>query len=119
MTIDEKLSHAVRGVVELLVNADIGGLANQCVLSRLTKEDVRSVVNEYGRKLVLPPSDAYRELDAVRVSSTDIPRWSVRMPLWTKEEGRSDLTLELTVTMGANDTQIDWMTSTCFELRAG
>jgi hypothetical protein len=37
MTIDEKLSHAVRGVVELLVNADIGGLANQCVLSRLTK----------------------------------------------------------------------------------
>jgi hypothetical protein len=29
------------------------------------------------------------------------------MPLWTKEEGRSDLTLELTVTMGANDTQIE------------
>ena len=25
------------------------------------------------------------------------PRWSVRMDLWTAEEGRSDLSLELTI----------------------
>ena len=37
-------------------------------------------------------------MDVVR-SNAVIPQFSVHMPLWTEEEGRSDLTLELTIKM--------------------
>jgi hypothetical protein len=36
-------------------------------------------------------------MDSIQVRGATQPRWSVTMPVWTKEEGRSDLTAELTI----------------------
>jgi hypothetical protein len=36
-------------------------------------------------------------MDVVEVRGAKLPQFSICMPLWTQEEGRSDLTLELTV----------------------
>jgi hypothetical protein len=67
------------------------------------------VVRDYGRKLVSPPADAYNNLDAVQVKGAAVPTWSVRAPLWTEEQGRSDLTLELTIAvrLGAPSVELD------------
>jgi hypothetical protein len=54
-------------------------------------------IADYGRHLIIPPEEAYSLMDVVEIRSTQQPRWSVTMPLWTLEEGRSDLLLELTV----------------------
>lgn len=71
---------------------------------RLSAAEIQTAVEEYGLQPVEPPPEAYRELgepagllNAVRVSVAEDETWSVRMPLWTREEGRSDLTVELTV----------------------
>jgi hypothetical protein len=89
--------------VEWLVGEDYDSLVHWCAKSRLTAKDLRAVIREYGRKVVLPPIDAYQRLDAVQVKGVAVPTWSVRVPLWTEEEGRSDLTLELTIALGRDD----------------
>jgi hypothetical protein len=37
------------------------------------------------------------DADIVQVEGVSPPRYSVRYDLWTKEEGRSDLSIELTI----------------------
>lgn len=97
----------VREFVDHLARGEYSGAINRCDASRLTAEEVREVVLDYGRTLTVPPADAYKELDVVRISDPSRQAWSVRAPLWTKEEGRSDLTLELTVVLDGDRTGIE------------
>ena len=76
---------------------------------RLSADELAHAVREYGRQ-VIPPPDAVLPLDVVPITGAELPAWSVNVPLWTAEEGRSDLTLELTVRAGpagAYDVEID------------
>lgn len=91
-----RFTSAIRGVVEQLSNGEYDALLSQ-VTSRASKEDLIRTIQEYGRTLVPPPDDAYESLDVISVDSADLPTWSVWIPLWTSEEGRSDLTLEMTI----------------------
>jgi hypothetical protein len=63
---------------------------------RMSIHEIQTAINDYGRTIVLPPDSAYSLLDIVAVKNVPFDQYSVRMPLWTKEEGRSDLTLEVT-----------------------
>lgn len=86
----------VRRVVEQLSNGEYDTLLSH-VTSRLSAGDLDRAIQEYGRTLVSPPDETYNNLDVVPVNSAEVPTWSVWVPLWTKEEGRSDLTLEMTI----------------------
>jgi hypothetical protein len=86
--------------VDQVARGEYESLMARCAKSRLTIDDLRIAIRDYGCTLVSPPSDAYENLDAVQVSDAAVPTWSVRVPLWTSEEGRSDLTLELTIALG-------------------
>jgi hypothetical protein len=97
----DTLQSTVRSIVEKLSRADYNFLAEPSVSSRLSANDLKRAIDEYGQRLVPPPSDVYLNLDAVHVRDSSASTWSVRVPLWTQEEGRSDLTLELTVTFTA------------------
>jgi hypothetical protein len=101
------LRSTVREIVVQLAREDYESAIGRCVRSRLTGDDLRNVISDYGRRVVSPPVDAYDKLDAVLVSGTAVPTWSVRAPLWTKEEGRSDLTLELTIALGTDAPSIE------------
>jgi hypothetical protein len=68
---------------------------------RLSAQEMRNAISGYGRKLVSPPDEAFELMDVVQVQGAHPPQWSVRMPLWTREEGRSDLSIEVTVVGGA------------------
>jgi hypothetical protein len=64
----------------------------------LTAEQLRQAVEEYGRELQKPPEVVFDNLDVNGIEGA-IPRaWWVLVDLWTVEEGRSDLTLELRLT---------------------
>jgi hypothetical protein len=91
-----------------LARGEYGALVQQCARSRLTSEDMRNVIHDYGRKLVCPPGNAYDDLDAVPVKNAALPTWSVRAPMWTEEEGRSDLTLDLTITVGSDKPVVEF-----------
>jgi len=87
----------VKTVVGLLVAGKYQELEDLTSGTRLSAEDMGGAIRQHGRALVTPPEQAYEELDVVEVRDASPPRWSVRMNLWTAEEGRSDLSLELTV----------------------
>jgi len=93
----EQLEQIVRSVVNCLVIGKYADIVHSCSVSRLTADDLFEVVRDYGRTLIEPPPEAYQDLDAIAVRSSIPPTWSVCAPLWSREEGRSDLTLELTI----------------------
>jgi hypothetical protein len=101
------LRSTIRQMMVQLAHKDYESAVRRCAKSRLTGDQLRAVVRNYGRKVVSPPPDAYNELDAVQVSGDAVPTWSVRAPLWTEEEGRSDLTLELTIAVGPGAPSIE------------
>jgi len=93
----DTLEQVVRAVVNRLTEGDFEAAVTACSVSRLTVEDLRQVIYDYGRTFIEPPENAYCNLDAVAVRGSTLPTWSVRAPLWSHEEGQSDLTLELTI----------------------
>ena len=93
-------------VVDQLSRGDYESAIRQCAKSRLTEADLRRVIHDHGRTLVIPPPTAYENLDAVRVKDATEATFSVRAPLWTAEGGRSNLTLELTVVLESTSPKI-------------
>jgi hypothetical protein len=96
------LKEQVKKVVDLLVSKQYAALVELTHGSRLDREMIETAIREYRRELIAPPEAAFDRLDVVEVDGADPPRWSVRCNLWTREEGRSDLSVELTVTRRDN-----------------
>lgn len=88
----------VRQIVELIVAGKYEEIARITNGHRLDSESIEGAIRDYGRTVVMPPNTAFEELDVVSVKNAYPPCWSVRMNLWTAEEGRSDLSIELTLT---------------------
>jgi hypothetical protein len=76
----------------------------------MSAADLQQVIENYGRKLISIPSCGLEKLDVIEIVRSRSRSWSVRVDLWTEEDGRSDLTLECTMREGAGevlDTDID------------
>ena len=93
----KSLANAVRAVVSKLVRKDYEGAAFLSRRVRLSKAEIESAIRAYGKTLIDPPGDAFDSAEVTRIRSSGNPRWSVVVPFWTKEEGRSDLSLEVTI----------------------
>jgi hypothetical protein len=65
---------------------------------RLSAADIRDAVKSYGRTLVRPPDDLPDDLELTEVRGDGPRRVAATMSLYTAEEGRSDLSLELQLT---------------------
>jgi hypothetical protein len=99
----------VERVVALLTAGAYDELASWTNGKRLSSVDLAAAVQSYGRTLIQPPSEAFNSLDVVRIKDAQPPAWSVRVDLWSEEDGRSYLTLELTVRRSENgyDVEVD------------
>ncbi len=89
---------AIRRIVALLAEQRYAEVAHLCDGSRVSAEDMKAAVATYGRTIVPLPEEAESLVDSVRIQNAPDPTWSVVVPLFTREEGRTDLSLELTVT---------------------
>jgi hypothetical protein len=105
--IPAKIQDVVQTVMEDLSQGKFEALVARLAASRLSAEQLRQVIREYGRTPISPPVTIEPELDVVQVQGASPPTWSVRSPLWTREEGRSDLTLELTVTTDRDAVRVE------------
>ena len=92
------LSVPVRQIIELLVAGEYEHVARITRGERLSAGAIEETIRDYGRTLIMPPDTAFEQLDVVRVKDAWPPCWSVRSALWTAEEQRSDLSIELTLT---------------------
>jgi hypothetical protein len=95
--LDNRAIELVRNVAAWLVEGNFLAIENRSGGVRLTADMIRQAVAEYKKHLIMPPNQAFTCLDAIRVTNSNCPTWSVRLDLWTAEEGRSDLTIELTI----------------------
>lgn len=93
----EKLRRTVQHVMSLLENEAYGELESLSGGVRLSAEEMKEAVEGYGRKIACFPEAGYRELNVVEVRNSNPKQWSVNVPLVTKSEGRSDLTLSITL----------------------
>jgi len=64
--------------------------------------------SEYSRTLVEPPSSDLDSADVIPLKGSENEAWSVWYRLWTEQESKSDLMLELTVRyVGGDDVHIE------------
>src|SRR5215211_4599568 len=97
MSEESKIKATVHQIVAMLMQADYDELERLTNSRRLTAAEIAEGVREYGGALVMPPEDAFDNLDVIEVEGANPREWSVNVNLWTAEEGQSDLTLELTL----------------------
>lgn len=100
----QKLARTLSHVGQLLVAGNYEELARQTNSQRLTADELRQAVLDYGRRIVPPPQEAWSARSTVEIEGAVPEAWSVYVDLWTAEEGRSDLTLELTLRDSAQGT---------------
>lgn len=96
-SLENRIVPLLKQVVTWLVKGDYFAIEVRSRSIRLSADMMRQTIEEYGRSLIVPPDSVFSNLDAIRVANADMPTLSIRLDLWTIEEGRSDLTLECTV----------------------
>lgn len=108
MTVPQHIVPALQEVAHELVRGNFAHLEADGRSGRSTARDLQRVLHEYGCTLVDLPDAAFDIADAIRLE-TSTEMWRVDLPLWTREEGRSDLTLSLTVAVSSEgiSTEID------------
>ena len=89
--------NAIQRIVVLIAERQYEEAVQFCRGSRLNAEDIKGAVVTYGRTIVPLPQTARSLTSSIRISKAVPPRWSVVVPLFTIEEDRSDLSLELTI----------------------
>jgi hypothetical protein len=94
-----KLKLCVHQLVELIVAKKYDDVVALTAGRRLPSDQIQAAMDGYGRTLVMPPEIAFDNLDVIPIRNSNPPMLSVRMNLWSVEEGESDLSVELTVTV--------------------
>ena len=88
---------AVRVGIDLLVRGEYETIERMTAGARISASEIGEAVSEYGRTLV-PPDPEWWPLVEITPVAGERAKFHVVAPLWTLEEGRSDLTLELWLT---------------------
>ena len=96
MTVETKFIEPIRSLVDTLVQGHFDQLEHDGRSGRLSAHELQEALHAYGRTLITLPDEAFRLTEAYPVAG-QYATWAVDVPLWTAEEGRSDLTLSLTV----------------------
>jgi len=91
------LCERIAKLVAHLAAGEFDQALQQAPSSRVSAGDLERAITEYGRRLVPLPPEGLELIDYVEIQGVGPLCWSVVVPLFTEEEGRSDLSLELTI----------------------
>lgn len=103
------IERALHEVVELLVAKDYAALECLTRGARLRASELRQAVEDYGRTLVMPPPGDVARADVVSIHGSSPQAYSVRLRLFTQDEGPSDLEVQATLIEdpGANGMRVE------------
>jgi hypothetical protein len=94
---DAQIRATVESIYGLLVRGQYVALARFTEGVRLCAEDIERAVREYRFTLAAWPHGQDLPIDVVEVNDASPRAWSIQATAYTVEEGRSDLTLEMTL----------------------
>jgi len=103
---DEELFDLVRALVSDIVAERYAQIVADGRAGSVPEEAFRRVIGDYPCRPVRLPDEAIAMIGIVPASG-DPDVWSLDVPFWTLEEGRSDLMLQLTATKGPNGYKIE------------
>ena len=90
------IEQTVRYIYSLLLNEQYEELEKFTKGVRMSSKEVEGCISEYGCPLVSYPDKL--KLDVVEITNSNPREWSVIAPIFTLEEGYSDLSFELSLT---------------------
>lgn len=93
----EKLIHTVGMILNLLAESKYSELSELCIGNDIQAEDIERAVSDYPYKPIYPKSEINDLLNIIEVEDSNPREWSVYCDLWTEEEGRSDLNLQISL----------------------
>lgn len=93
----DRLETAAQRIANLIGEGKYGGVLQACSNSRLSEADLERILRDYGRTPMRAPIAPSQYVDIVEIEGRPNTTCSVCVPIWTVEEGRSDLTLVLTI----------------------
>ena len=89
------IENTVRHIYSLLCSQQYEAVEKLTNGIRLGSDEIEQSIAEYGYLLVPYPNSV--ELDVIEVTGSMPREWSVVAPIYTAEEGLSDLSLELSL----------------------
>lgn len=102
-SVEQKLKRAVKLISTLLALQKYEELSMLTAAdAHLTADDIATAVADYP-SILRVPTDEETQFDATEVEGKDPREWIVEFPIFTNEEGRSDLTARVTEVDGTND----------------
>jgi len=107
MTEEEIIEERSRNIFKLLCEKRYGDIEAITHGVRLSGNDIRDAISEYGKEICAPPEGEEVYLDIIKVKSSFAPTYSVVFNLWTLQEGPSDLAVEMTIRINSNDASIE------------
>lgn len=103
---ERKLIETLAMMYRLLVTKRYTDLARLSVEGGMSARQIQEAVEEWPYPLIMPPNLNLATIlydEAVEVADASPAEWSIYLNLWTKEEGRSDLSLEVSVVEDAGE----------------
>jgi hypothetical protein len=95
---DESVKKAIESLLMRLVHREYDQVEMMTGGNRLTSEEIAEAIADYGRTLTFPSVDLFglKGATATEVIGSPTNGWFIVLPLWTEEEGESDLSIEIT-----------------------
>jgi len=105
MNLSNSLKEKLFELVSALSLGDFYKISANKWLGRTTAPDLKRVILEYGKTLTLPPENFLEVADIFELD--DECAILIDIPLWTQEEGRSDLVISVQVALPKEDVSIN------------
>jgi hypothetical protein len=100
----------IRNIVQDILGGNYEDIVLRKENGRIDINDLENVIKEYNKTIIPLPEEAFSIAELYKINDNQI---DIYIPLWTKEEGRSDLTLFLscyntneTLTVEINDLRV-------------
>lgn len=94
----------ITALVRLISQGDYEAIAANGQAGRVGAEGIKRAVEAYPCTVIPLPSEAFELAEIYRIDET---RLDIYLPLWTHEEGRSDLTLCLSCHTTSTDIRVE------------
>lgn len=91
----QKILNTAHHLVSLLLSGNFDELERLSNGVRLSSKEMETAIAEYPATFEMPVKMDFDDMDVIEVTSTNPQQYSVNINLWSEEEGRSDLTLEV------------------------
>lgn len=100
----EEYKKRIQEFIYCLVRKDYQAVNNLMLANSVPIQDIRRVIEEYGCTIIPLPVKAFDLALSYQISDKQV---DIYIPLWSEEEGQSDLTLSLSCFKNENKIKIN------------